>query len=146
MCMYLYYAVSNLSQIYKIDKKTSFFKKNYNFIHNTCIAIRVQCHVGSFKWSTRDQLVLASAIQLHGDQNWAIVSQSIKPLVEGPTDYYSHQDCASQYATMIQQASEKPKSGETSEENLNEQIVRQLREIRLDEINKTLAQMKSKHQ
>jgi bromodomain-containing protein 8 len=58
------------------------------------------------KWTLREKLILASAVQRSGDQNWASVSRSIKPLVDEtrPADFYSQKNCAIQYAAMLDKA------------------------------------------
>lgn len=56
------------------------------------------------KWSTREQLCLASAVSCSGDQNWMSVSRTLK-LVCGlnrPTDWFSQKSCAVQYGHMLE--------------------------------------------
>jgi bromodomain-containing protein 8 len=63
------------------------------------------------EWTVREQLILASAVQRSGDQNWVSVSRAVKPLVEDarPPDYFSQKNCALQYSAMLDKAKH-PKS------------------------------------
>lgn len=59
------------------------------------------------KWSTREQLCLASAVSCSADQNWMSVSRSLK-LVCGdgtvirPSDWFSQKNCAVQYGVLLE--------------------------------------------
>lgn len=56
------------------------------------------------KWSTREQLCLASAVVRSGDQNWSSVSRSLKPFAEPnrPPDWFSQKNCAAQYGSLLE--------------------------------------------
>jgi bromodomain-containing protein 8 len=58
------------------------------------------------KWTLREQLILASAVQKSGDQNWVSVTRAIKPLMEDKRsqDFFSQKNCAMQYAKMLDKA------------------------------------------
>ncbi|KAI4468643.1 bromodomain-containing protein 8 [Holotrichia oblita] len=55
------------------------------------------------KWSTREQLCLASAVARSGDQNWMSVSRALKPfgdLTDGRL--VSSENCAAQYGALLE--------------------------------------------
>lgn len=70
------------------------------------------------KWSVREQLCLASAVECSGDQNWMSVSRSLKMLAacgppggggsaagqpaNRPSDWFSQKFCAAQYGKLLE--------------------------------------------
>jgi hypothetical protein len=98
------------------------------------------------EWTVREQLILASAVQRSGDQNWVSVSRAVKPLVEDarPPDYFSQKNCALQYSAMLDKAKhpKRKRSSEGTPESavtVEEQIVRQLTEKRMKELDSSIS-------
>ncbi|XP_014088183.3 bromodomain-containing protein 8 isoform X1 [Bactrocera oleae] len=102
------------------------------------------------KWTTREQLCLASAVSCSGDQNWMSVSRSLKHVcgdgtVTRPSDWFSQKNCAAQYGFLLEKI-ETPKckkasyessscaSSPSSEGNSTELILRRLNENRQHEL------------
>lgn len=106
------------------------------------------------KWSTREQLCLASAVVRSGDQNWMSVSRALKPFGEPnrPTDWFNQKNCAAQYGAMLENV-ETPKrkkrvSGGTTEmvmETPAEIILRKLSSERREELRRLLAEEKAEY-
>uniref|UniRef100_A0A1I8M287 Bromo domain-containing protein n=1 Tax=Musca domestica TaxID=7370 RepID=A0A1I8M287_MUSDO len=104
------------------------------------------------KWSTREQLALASAVLSSGDQNWMSVSRTLKVLCGGnskdnlqsrPGDWFSQKNCAVQYGHLLEDVETPKRKKRTSESSLSssppveaptEAIVRRLTEERMQEI------------
>lgn len=104
------------------------------------------------QWTIREQLILGSAVQRSGDQNWVSVSRTIRPLSEEnrQADFYSQKNCAMHYAALLDSAStpkRKKKRGSESEtgETTQDLIVRELTEKRLAEINQLLDSISSEY-
>ncbi|KAF5301376.1 hypothetical protein FQA39_LY10774 [Lamprigera yunnana] len=97
------------------------------------------------KWSTREQLCLASAVAKSGDQNWMSVSRALKPFGEPnrPPDWFYQKSCASQYGSLLENV-DTPKrkkrvsSSETVIETQIESILRKLTKDRIGELEKSL--------
>ncbi|XP_065071304.1 bromodomain-containing protein DDB_G0280777-like [Rhopilema esculentum] len=97
-------------------------------------------------WSVREKLVLACCVVRSGDQNWASVSRTIKPICEAvhsrPTEWFSQKNCANQYGSLLEGTSTKKRKRTSSESGLNEtpmeQIIRKLSFERIDELKKTI--------
>uniref|UniRef100_U5ET45 Putative mitochondrion n=1 Tax=Corethrella appendiculata TaxID=1370023 RepID=U5ET45_9DIPT len=100
------------------------------------------------KWSTREKLCLASAVQSSGDQNWMSVSRSLKMLCgDRPPDWFSQKSCAVQYAKLLENV-ETPKrkkrtaserdSSTTTVETPSESILRKLTQERIAELKKII--------
>lgn len=76
------------------------------------------------KWSTREQLCLASAVSCSGDQNWMSVSRTLKllcgnpkdSLQSRPSDWFSQKNCAVQYGQLLEDV-ETPKRKKRSSES-----------------------------
>ncbi|XP_061398732.1 bromodomain-containing protein 8 [Musca vetustissima] len=103
------------------------------------------------KWSTREQLALASAVLSSGDQNWMSVSRALKVLCGNskdtlhprPGDWFSQKNCAVQYGHLLEDVETPKRKKRTSESSLSssppveaptEAIVRRLTEERMQEI------------
>lgn len=105
------------------------------------------------KWSTREQLFLASAVARSGDQNWMSVCRALKPFGEPnrPADWFHQKNCAAQYGALLANV-ETPKrkkrnSGmEYGIETPSETILRQLKAARLAELKKLLAEEKAEYE
>ncbi|CAD6994523.1 bromodomain-containing protein 8 isoform X1 [Ceratitis capitata] len=102
------------------------------------------------KWTTREQLCLASAVSCSGDQNWMTVSRTLK-LVCGngttnrPADWYSQKNCAVQYGHLLENVETPKRKKRTSEsasgisspavvETPTDLVLRRLNEERVQEI------------
>ncbi|XP_065883321.1 bromodomain-containing protein 8-like isoform X2 [Dysidea avara] len=96
------------------------------------------------QWTVREQLILGSAVQRSGDQNWVSVSRTIRPLSEEDRqpEFYSQKNCALNYAALLDNAStpkrKKKRGSESERETTQDLIVRDLTEKRLIEINNLL--------
>lgn len=108
---------------------------------------------GLHEWTIREQLILASAVQRSGDQNWVSVSRAIKPLVESDgwsSDYFSQKNCAQQYSSMLDKAGthKRKRSTEGSTEGAEtagQQIVRELTEKYIKQLNQSLLKTKQEY-
>lgn len=99
------------------------------------------------KWSTSEQLYLASAVACSGDQNWMSVSRSLKMLCGGnrPSDWFSQKSCAAQYGKLLENV-ETPKRKKRSEKDTSqttvdtpsELILRKLTHERIAELKKLI--------
>ncbi|XP_018804720.1 PREDICTED: bromodomain-containing protein 8 [Bactrocera latifrons] len=98
------------------------------------------------KWTTREQLCLASAVSCNGDQNWMSVSRSLKHVcgdgtVIRPSDWFSQKNCAAQYGFLLEKI-ETPKckkpsyesSSPSAESSSAELILHRLNEDRQHEL------------
>eukprot|EP00794_Sanderia_malayensis_P005432 gene5432-6111_t len=98
------------------------------------------------EWSVREKLVLACCVIRSGDQNWASVSRTIKPIcesVQGRTpEWFSQKNCANQYSDLLEGTSTKKRKRTSSESGANEtpmeQIIRKLSFERIDELKKSI--------
>lgn len=105
------------------------------------------------KWSVREQLCLASAVNRSGDQNWMSVSRALKPFGEPnrPTDWFHQKNCASQYGMLLCNV-ETPKrkkrvsSIDASIETPAEHILKKLLAERQAELKKLLTEEKTEYQ
>ncbi|XP_050677086.1 bromodomain-containing protein 8 [Leptidea sinapis] len=100
-------------------------------------------------WNKREQLCLASAVVRSGDQNWMSVSRALKTIGEPnrPPDWYSQKSCAAQYGALLENV-ETPKRKRNSDSGIEtpqECILKQLTEQRMQEIQKTIAEMTEQH-
>ncbi|VVC98154.1 unnamed protein product, partial [Leptidea sinapis] len=100
-------------------------------------------------WNKREQLCLASAVVRSGDQNWMSVSRALKTIGEPnrPPDWYSQKSCAAQYGALLENV-ETPKRKRNSDSGIEtpqECILKQLTEQRIQEIQKTIAEMTEQH-
>ncbi|XP_059219234.1 bromodomain-containing protein 8 isoform X2 [Stomoxys calcitrans] len=103
------------------------------------------------KWSTREQLALASAVLSSGDQNWMSVSRALKLLCGNskdnlhprPADWFSQKNCAVQYGHLLEDVETPKRKKRTSESSLSssppveaptEAVLRRLTEERMQEI------------
>lgn len=108
------------------------------------------------KWSVREQLCLASAVECSGDQNWMSVSRALKVLATGnrPSDWFSQKFCAAQYGKLLENV-ETPKRKKRSDrsdqsgaggssgawstvETPGESILRKLTHERMSELNRLI--------
>lgn len=105
------------------------------------------------KWTTREQLCLASAVCRSGDQNWMSVSRSLKPFGEPnrPSDWFHQKNCAAQYGMLLGNV-ETPKrkkrttSVDSGIETPAENILKRLLIERQAELRKLLAEEKAEYQ
>lgn len=104
------------------------------------------------KWSTREQLCLASSVACSGDQNWMSVSRTLKvvcgntkdTLQTRPADWFSQKNCAVQYGQLLEDVETPKRKKRTSESSVTsspapaepptEAILRRLTEERMQEI------------
>lgn len=103
------------------------------------------------KWSTKEQLALASAVLSSGDQNWMFVSRNLKLLCGNsrdnlqprPSDWFSQKNCAVQYGLLLEEVETPKRKKRTSEssasssppvETPTEVVLRRLTEERMQEI------------
>lgn len=104
------------------------------------------------KWSVREQLCLASAVARSGDQNWMSVSRSLKPFGDPnrPSDWFHQKNCAAQYGALLANV-ETPKrkkrtsGGDFGIETPAESIFRQLKNERIAELRKLLAEERAEY-
>lgn len=101
------------------------------------------------KWSTREQLCLASAVVRSGDQNWMSVSRALKPFGEPnrPSDWFNQKNCAAQYGALLENV-ETPKRKKRAEmviETPAEIILRKLSNERREELRRLLAEEKAEY-
>ncbi|EDV22905.1 uncharacterized protein TRIADDRAFT_58588 [Trichoplax adhaerens] len=94
------------------------------------------------EWTTREKLILASAVLRSGDQNWVSVSRAIKPLMDrkrGP-EFFSQKNCAAQYSKMLEKVStpKRKRSNLGGAETPGEQIVRRLTYDRIEELKRAI--------
>lgn len=104
------------------------------------------------KWSTREQLYLASAVARSGDQNWMSVSRALKPFGDPnrPSDWFHQKNCAAQYGALLENVeTPKRKKRSSSSENIietpTESILRKLVNERKAELKRMLAEEKAEH-
>ncbi|XP_073815542.1 bromodomain containing 8 [Musca autumnalis] len=114
------------------------------------------------KWSTREQLALASAVLSSGDQNWMSVSRTLKVLCGSskdnlsarPGDWFSQKNCAVQYGHLLEDVETPKRKKRTSESSLSasspveaptEAIVRRLTEERMQEIKMELRKQQEEY-
>lgn len=104
------------------------------------------------KWTTREQLCLASAVSCSGDQNWMTVSRTIKFICENgttsrPTDWFSQKNCALQFGHLLENIETPTRKKRPSEsgsgsdvsspsavETQTDSILRHLNEERIQEL------------
>lgn len=103
-------------------------------------------------WSTREQLCLAASVLNSGEtnQNWKMVSESLKPFAEKealrPPDWFSQKSCAVQYSYLLESAdTPKRKKREIGESNA-ESIVSRLTQERIAELKQILAFQRDEYQ
>ncbi|CAB3228721.1 unnamed protein product [Arctia plantaginis] len=102
-------------------------------------------------WNIREQLCLASAVVRSGDQNWMSVSRALKTIGEPnrPPDWYSQKSCAAQYGALLEHVEtpkRKKRSSEGAVETPQESILKRLTQDRINEIQKTLAEMTQQYE
>ncbi|XP_036324130.1 bromodomain-containing protein 8 [Rhagoletis pomonella] len=102
------------------------------------------------KWTTREQLCLASAVSCSGDQNWMSVSRNLKAVCANetnsrPDDWFSHKNCALQYGDLLENVETPKRKKRTSESGSGvsspttvatptDTILRRLNEERIQEL------------
>ncbi|XP_075147813.1 bromodomain containing 8 [Haematobia irritans] len=103
------------------------------------------------KWTTREQLALASAVLSSGDQNWMSVSRALKVLCGNskdtlhprPADWFSQKNCAVQYGHLLEDVETPKRKKRTSESSMSssppveaptEAVLRRLTEERMQEL------------
>lgn len=104
-------------------------------------------------WSVREKLVLACCVVRSGDQNWASVSRTIKPICEAvesrPSEWFSQKNCANQYSSLLEGTSTKKRKRTSTDSGANEtpmeQIIRKLSFERIDELKKAIQADRKKY-
>ncbi|XP_054747432.1 bromodomain-containing protein 8 [Anastrepha obliqua] len=102
------------------------------------------------KWTTKEQLCLASAVSRSGDQNWMSVSRSLKLICGNgntarPVDWFSQKNCAVQYGHLLENVETPKRKKRTSEsasdssspatvETTTDLILRRLNDERIQEL------------
>ncbi|XP_067618072.1 bromodomain-containing protein 8 isoform X2 [Eurosta solidaginis] len=102
------------------------------------------------QWTTREQLCLASAVSCSGDQNWMLVSRTLKHVYGNdtpsrPADWFSQKNCALQYGYMLENVETPKRKKRTSEsasrnaspatvETPTDLILRRLNDERIQEL------------
>lgn len=106
------------------------------------------------KWSTSEQLYLASAVACSGDQNWMSVSRSLKMMCGSnrPSDWFSQKSCAAQYGKLLENV-ETPKRKKRNEKDTSQAIVetpselilRKLTQERISELKKIIQEERDEY-
>lgn len=99
------------------------------------------------KWSTREQLCLASAVARSGDQNWMSVSRALKPFGDAnrPSDWFHQKNCAAQYGALLENVDTPKRKKRVSGQEMvietpTESILRKLTNERRSELKKLMAE------
>jgi bromodomain-containing protein 8 len=100
------------------------------------------------KWSSKEQLCLASAVAFSGDQNWMSVSRSLKMICgdsNRPKDWFSQKFCAIEYGKLLENVETPKRKKRTASERDSaipdtpgESIVRKLTQERIEELQKII--------